>query len=55
MKNRLLNIQLTNEVQPKVREINGLEWVQYGDGEYRNNYPQYLVDLYNNSESRILI
>lgn len=55
MKNRLLNIQLTNEVQPKVREINGLEWVQYGDGEYRNNYPQYLVDLYNNSATHAAV
>ena len=45
MKDRLLNIQLTNEVQPKVREINGLEWVQYGDGEYRNNYPHVLSRL----------
>jgi len=55
MKNRLLNIQLTNEVQPKVREINGLEWVQYGDGEYRNNYPMYLVDLYNNSATHAAV
>tara|TARA_R110000751_G_scaffold32542_7_gene81748 strand:+ start:1554 stop:3404 length:1851 start_codon:yes stop_codon:yes gene_type:complete len=55
MKDRLLNIQLTNEVQPKVREINGLEWVQYGDGEYRNNYPQYLVDLYNNSATHAAV
>ena len=55
MKDRLLNIQLTNEVQPKVREINGLEWVQYGDGEYRNNYPMYLVDLYNNSATHAAV
>lgn len=49
MKDRLLNIQLTNEVQPKVKEVNGAEWVHYGDGTYKNNYPQYLIDLYNNS------
>jgi hypothetical protein len=55
MKNRLLNINLTNEVQPKVKEINGLEWVQYGDGEYRNNYPQYLIDLYNNSATHAAV
>ena len=55
MEDRLLNIQLTNEVQPKVKEINGLDWVQYGDGEYRNNYPQYLVDLYNNSATHAAV
>ena len=55
MKNRLLNINLTNEVQPKVKEINGLDWVQYGDGEYRNNYPQYLIDLYNNSATHAAV
>ena len=55
MKNRLLNINLTNEVQPKVKEINGLDWVQYGDGDYRNNYPQYLIDLYNNSATHAAV
>lgn len=49
MKNRLLNIELTNEVQPKVKEINGQDWVQYGEGQYKNTYPQYLIELYNNS------
>ncbi len=55
MKDRLLNIQLTNEVQPTVKEINGAEWVQYGDGEYRNLYPQYLIDLYNNSATHAAV
>jgi len=49
MKDRLININLTNEVQPKTIEVGGAEWIGYGDGEYRNNYPKYLIDLYNNS------
>ena len=32
MKDRLLNIQLTNEVQPKVTENKNHDWVSYGDG-----------------------
>jgi hypothetical protein len=55
MKNRLLNINLTNEVQPKSIELNGADWIGYGDGEYKNNYPQYLIDLYNNSATNSAI
>ena len=55
MKNRLLGIKLTNEVQPKVVEAAGQEWVEYGDNTYRNMYPQYLIDLYNNSATHAAI
>lgn len=55
MKDRLLNIQLTNEIQPKVSEVGGADWIAYGDGEYRNLYPQYLIDLYNNSATHAAV
>ena len=55
MKERLININLTNEVQPKSIEINGADWIGYGDGEYKNNYPQYIIDLYNNSATNSAI
>ena len=55
MKDRLININLTNEVQPKSIEVNGVEWISYGDGAYKNNYPQYLIDLYNNSATNSAI
>lgn len=55
MKDRLLNIQLTNEVQPKVTENKNHDWVSYGDGEYLNNYPKYLIDLYNNSATHAAV
>ena len=55
MKNRLLNIQLTNEVQPKVSEVNGQDWVQYGDNNYKNLYTTYLIDLYNNSATHAAV
>ena len=55
MKERLINVNLTNEVQPKSVEINGVDWIGYGDGEYKNNYPQYLIDLYNNSATNSAI
>ncbi len=55
MKDRLININLTNEVQPKTIELGGAEWVGYGDGDYRNLYPKYLIDLYNNSATHSAI
>ena len=55
MKDRLININLTNEVQPKSIETGGVEWISYGDGHYKNNFPQYLIDLYNNSATNSAI
>ena len=55
MKDRLININLTNEVQPKSIEVNGVDWISYGDGAYKNNFPQYLIDLYNNSATNSAI
>ena len=55
MKDRLLNIQLTNEVQPSVKELSGQDWVQYGDNTYQNLYPNYLIDLYNNSATHAAV
>ena len=55
MKDRLINIQLTNEVQPTVKEVNGQEWVLYGDNTYKNLFPQYLIELYNNSATHAAV
>ena len=54
-KNRLLSIQLTNEVQPKTIETPNSDWIAYGDGEYKNAYPMYLIDLYNNSATHAAV
>lgn len=54
-KEQLLGIQLTNEVQPKVSEQSGADWVIFGDGDYRNLYPQYLIELYNNSATHAAV
>jgi hypothetical protein len=55
MKDRLQTIQLTNVVQPTVKEIPGQDWVQYGDNTYKNLFPTYLIDLYNNSATHAAI
>lgn len=55
MKDRLQTIQLTNVVQPTVKEVPHLDWIQYGDNSYKNLFPSYLVDLYNNSATHAAI
>lgn len=52
---RIINVNLTSEVQPKAVEVRGSEWIHYGDGEYKNLYPQYLIDLYNNSATHAAV
>ena len=54
-KDRLLNIQFTNEVLPKTIESPINEWIGYGDGEYKNLYPNYIIDLYNNSATHAAV
>ena len=55
IKDRLISIQLQNEVQPTISEISGQDWVQYGDSNYKNLYPQYLINLYNNSATHAAV
>ena len=45
-KNRLLQVYLEQQTAPKVLENTHNEWVTYGDGEYKNLYPQFLIDMY---------
>tara|TARA_R110002012_G_scaffold109708_1_gene253787 strand:- start:367 stop:2247 length:1881 start_codon:yes stop_codon:yes gene_type:complete len=54
-KDRLLNIQFTNEVLPKTIESPVNEWIGYGDGDYKNLYPNYIIDLYNNSATHAAV
>ena len=54
-KDRLLNIQFTNEVLPKTIESPINEWIGYGDGDYKNLYPSYLIELYNNSATHAAV
>lgn len=46
---RLLQVYLNQQTAPKITEVANLDWVQYGDGEYKNLYPQFLIDIYNSS------
>ena len=48
---KILSINLETSTAPIVQEVRGKDWIEYGDanGEWRNLYPQFLIDLYYSS------
>tara|TARA_R110001583_G_scaffold3427_4_gene21992 strand:- start:718 stop:2586 length:1869 start_codon:yes stop_codon:yes gene_type:complete len=46
---KLSAVYLNKESAPKAYEVSGMDWISYGDGEYKNLYPSFLIDLYNSS------
>ena len=51
MKDNIININLETSTAPVIAEVRGKDWIEYGDanGEWRNLYPQFLIDLYYSS------
>tara|TARA_R110000765_G_scaffold17178_1_gene47329 strand:- start:444 stop:2309 length:1866 start_codon:yes stop_codon:yes gene_type:complete len=51
MKDNIININLETSTAPIVQEVRGKDYIEYGDasGEWRNLYPQFLIDLYYSS------
>tara|TARA_R110002050_G_scaffold6737_3_gene27180 strand:+ start:845 stop:2725 length:1881 start_codon:yes stop_codon:yes gene_type:complete len=51
MKDTLININLETSTSPVIAETRGRDWIEYGDanGDWRNLYPQFLIDLYYSS------
>ena len=46
MKDNIININLETSTSPQVREVRGTDWIEYGTEDWRNLYPQFLIDLY---------
>ena len=51
----MLQVYLEQQTAPKVLENTHNEWITYGDGEYKNLYPQFLIDMYNSSATHSAI
>ena len=49
MKDNIININLETSTAPVVQEVRGRDWIEYGTDDWRNLYPQFLVDLYYSS------
>ena len=51
----ILNINLESTTSPKIIENQYKEWIEYGTEDYRNLFPQFLIDLYYNSSTHAAI
>ena len=53
----ILSVDLASETSPIVEEVRGKDWIEYGtrDGGFPNLYPNFLIDLYNNSSTHSAI
>ena len=49
MKDNIININLETSTSPIVAEVRGRDWIEYGTEDWRNLYPQFLIDLYYSS------
>jgi hypothetical protein len=57
MKDTILSVDLSTETSPVVQEVRGREYIEYSDasGEWKNLYPNFLIDLYNTSSTHAAI
>ena len=48
---KIISVDLSTSTAPLVQEVRGKDWIEYGDanGEWKNLYPQFLIDLYYSS------
>ena len=49
MKDNIININLETSTAPIVAEARGRDWIEYGTDDWKNLYPQFLIDLYYSS------
>ena len=51
----ILSINLETETAPIIQEVRGKDYIEYGTADWRNLYPQFLIDLYYNSSTHAAI
>tara|TARA_R100000664_G_scaffold4825_1_gene9519 strand:+ start:8275 stop:10344 length:2070 start_codon:yes stop_codon:yes gene_type:complete len=55
MKDSIISINLETSTAPIVQEVRGRDYIEYGTDDWRNLYPQFLIDLYYNSSTHAAI
>ena len=55
MKDSIISINLETSTAPVVQEVRGRDYIEYGTDDWRNLYPQFLIDLYYNSSTHSAI
>jgi len=51
----ILSINLESQTSPIIQEVRGKDYIEYGADNWRNLYPQFLIDLYYNSSTHAAI
>ena len=51
----ILSVDLSSETSPVVQEVRGREYIEYGTENWKNLYPQFLIDLYYTSSTHAAI
>jgi hypothetical protein len=51
----ILSINLETSTAPIIQEVRGRDYIEYGTDDWRNLYPQFLIDLYYNSSTHAAI
>ena len=51
----ILSVNLETSTAPIVQEVRGKDYIEYGTDDWRNLYPQFLIDLYYNSSTHAAI
>jgi len=49
MKDNIININLETSTAPIIAEARGRDWIEYGTDDWKNLYPQFIIDLYYSS------
>ena len=55
MKDNILSINLETQTAPNVTEVRGKDYIEYGTDNWKNLYPQFLIDLYYNSSTHAAV
>ena len=56
MKDNILKIDLGTQTSPVIQETRGKDWIEFsGSDGWKNTYPQFIIDLYNNSSTNAAI
>tara|TARA_R110002167_G_scaffold11990_1_gene51660 strand:+ start:295 stop:2307 length:2013 start_codon:yes stop_codon:yes gene_type:complete len=55
MKDNIISINLETSTAPIIKEVRGREYIEYGTEDWKNLYPQFLIDLYYNSSTHAAI
>ena len=55
MKDSILSVNLETSTAPVIQEVRGRDYIEYGTDDWRNLYPQFLIDLYYNSSTHAAV